>query len=76
MTTQQIILWSCAYLIELGAVIYFTRATARRVMGDSSVERLPGCWRWARSLCARPWVGGEYHLPLRHTSCRFSTSAS
>jgi hypothetical protein len=33
MTTQQIILWSCAYLVELGAVVYFTRATARRVMG-------------------------------------------
>jgi hypothetical protein len=33
MTEQQIILWSCAYLVELGAVVYFTRATARRVMG-------------------------------------------
>jgi len=32
MTTQQIILWTFAYLIELGAVIYFTRATARRVV--------------------------------------------
>ncbi|HXF41790.1 MAG TPA: hypothetical protein VN687_18875 [Blastocatellia bacterium] len=33
MTTRQIILWACAYLIELVAVVYFTRATARRVMG-------------------------------------------
>jgi hypothetical protein len=33
MTTQQIILWACAYLIELVAVIYFTRATVRRVAG-------------------------------------------
>jgi hypothetical protein len=33
MTTQEIILWTCAYLIELGAVIYFTRASARRVEG-------------------------------------------
>ena len=33
MTTQEIILWSCAYLVELGAVIYFTRASARRVGG-------------------------------------------
>ncbi len=33
MTTQEIILWTCAYLIELGAVIYFTRATAPRVVG-------------------------------------------
>jgi len=33
MTTQQIILITCAYLVELGAVIYLTRATARRIMG-------------------------------------------
>lgn len=33
MTNQEIILWSCAYLIELGVVIYFTRASARRVEG-------------------------------------------
>ena len=33
MTRQQIILWSCAYLVELGLVVYFTRATARRVTG-------------------------------------------
>jgi hypothetical protein len=33
MTTQQIILWACAYLLELVAVIYFTRATARRIVG-------------------------------------------
>lgn len=33
MTTQGIILWACAYLVELGIVIYFTRATARRVEG-------------------------------------------
>jgi hypothetical protein len=33
MTTTEIILWTCAYLVEFGAVIYFTRATARRVVG-------------------------------------------
>ncbi len=33
MTTQQIILWTCGYLVALVAVIYFTRATARRVVG-------------------------------------------
>jgi len=33
MTTQQIILFTCAYLVELGVVIYFTRATVRRLMG-------------------------------------------
>jgi hypothetical protein len=33
MTAQEIILWTCAYLIEFGAVIFFTRATARRIVG-------------------------------------------
>ena len=33
MTKQQIILWSCAYLLEFLAVVYFTRARARRVLG-------------------------------------------
>ena len=33
MTSQVIILWTCAYLVEFGAVIYFTRATARRIVG-------------------------------------------
>jgi hypothetical protein len=33
MTTQQIILWSCVYLVELLAVIYFTRAPTRRIVG-------------------------------------------
>ena len=33
MTTQEIFLWTCAYLVEFGVVMYFTRATARRVVG-------------------------------------------
>lgn len=33
MTTQQIILWSCLYLVELTVVIFFTRPTARRLLG-------------------------------------------
>lgn len=33
MTTQQIILWSLLYLVELVVVVYLTRATLRRVMG-------------------------------------------
>ena len=33
MTAQQIILWGSAYLIELVVVVYFTRATTRRVVG-------------------------------------------
>lgn len=33
MTTQQIILFTCGYLVALVAVIYFTRANPRRVIG-------------------------------------------
>jgi hypothetical protein len=33
MTTLQMILWSCGYLLELVVVIYFTRPTARRIFG-------------------------------------------
>ena len=33
MTTLQILLMACIYLVFLGVLIYFTRATARRVIG-------------------------------------------
>ena len=33
MTTLQVLIWTSAYLIELVAVVYFTRANTRRVMG-------------------------------------------
>ncbi len=33
MTTLQILLMDCIYLVFLGLLIYFTRATARRVIG-------------------------------------------
>ena len=33
MTTQEILVWTCAYLVELVALVYFTRATTRRVIG-------------------------------------------
>jgi hypothetical protein len=33
MTTKEIVLMSCAYAVVLAAVIYFTRATMRRVVG-------------------------------------------
>src|SRR5438552_9340054 len=36
MTTQQIILISCLYLVELVVVVYFTRATSRRIGGGLS----------------------------------------
>jgi hypothetical protein len=71
MTTQQIILWACAYLVELVAVIYFTRATTRRVMaalvggavaallalGAIALCEAVGWWRI-------PFAPTPYFLPL------------
>ncbi|MCU1267119.1 MAG: hypothetical protein JWM21_3437 [Acidobacteria bacterium] len=52
MTTLQLILWSSAYLIEFGIVIYFTRATARRVMGALAGGAAAGLWGMgAIALC-------------------------
>ncbi len=71
MTTQQIILWTCGYLIEFGVVIYFTRATARRVMGalvGGASAGLLGLG--AIALCEAlgwwrvPFASTPYFLPL------------
>jgi hypothetical protein len=71
MTTQQIILWSCAYLIELVAVVYFTRATARRVMGAMAGGAAAGLLGLgAIGLCEAlgwwrvPFASTPYFLPL------------
>ena len=48
MTTVQIIVMTSAYAIALAAVIYFTRAPSRRVMGALAGGAAAGCW----GLCA------------------------
>jgi hypothetical protein len=71
MTTQQIVLWTCAYLIELGVVVYFTRATPRRVMGaviGGAAAGLLGLG--AIALCEAlgwwrvPFASTPYFMPL------------
>ena len=65
MTTRDIILWTFAYLIELGAVIYFTRASARRVGGalvGGAAAGLLGLG--AIALCERL---GWWHIPFAST---------
>ena len=71
MTTQQVILWSCAYLVELGAVVYFTRATARRIMGALVGGAAAGVLGLgAIALCEAlgwwrvPFASTPYFLPL------------
>jgi hypothetical protein len=43
MTTQQLIVVTCAYMIELVAVVYFTRATSRRIAGALAGGATVGC---------------------------------
>jgi hypothetical protein len=65
MTTQQIILWSCAYLVEFVVVIYFTRATVRRVIGamvGGAAAGLLGLG--AIALCE---ALGWWHIPFAST---------
>jgi hypothetical protein len=44
MTTQQIIVMSCAYAVALAAAIYFTRAPSRRVVGALAGGAVAACW--------------------------------
>ncbi len=71
MTRQQIILWACAYLIELVTVSYFTRATTRRVVGALVGGAAAGLLALgAIALCEAlgwwriPFASTSYFLPL------------
>ena len=71
MTTREIILWSFAYLVELCAVVYFTCATARRVMGalvGGAAAGLLGlgaiAFCQALGLWRIPFASTPYFLPL------------
>lgn len=44
MTTRQLIFVTCAYLVELIAVVYFTRATSRRILGAIVGGAVVGCF--------------------------------
>lgn len=44
MTTWQLIVVTCAYLVELVAVVYFTRPTSRRVVGALAGGAAVGCF--------------------------------
>src|SRR5437660_12017151 len=43
MTTRQLIVVTCAYLVELVVVVYFTRATSLRVVGAFAGGAAVGC---------------------------------
>jgi hypothetical protein len=66
MTIQQIILFACGYLIEFGAIIYFTRATARRIIGAVAGGAAAGMFGMgAIVLCE---TLGWWHIPFSSTS--------
>ena len=65
MTTRDIILWTCAYLIELCAVIYFTRASARRVAGALVGGAAAGLL--GMGAIALGETGGWWHIPFAST---------
>lgn len=44
MTTRQLIVVTCLYLVELVAVVYFTRATSRRIAGAIIGGAAVGCF--------------------------------
>lgn len=79
MTTQQIILFACAYLIVLVAVIYFTRATTRRVIGAMAGGAAAGLFGvGAIALCESlgwwwvPYASTPYFLALFYLGASIS----
>jgi hypothetical protein len=66
MTIEEIILWTSAYLVELVAVIYFTRATVRRVIGAMVGGASAGLFSMgAIALCE---ALGWWHIPFEATA--------
>ena len=66
MTTREIIIWTCAYLIELVAVIYFTRASARRVEGALVGGATAGLLGMGAIALGESM--GWWHIPFASTS--------
>jgi len=71
MTRQQIVLFACGYLVELCAVVYFTRATVRRVLGAMAGGAAAGLLGLgAIAFCKAlgwwhiPFASTPYFLPL------------
>ena len=44
MTIRQIIIFTCAYMVALVVVVYFTRATSRRIAGALAGGAAVGCF--------------------------------
>ncbi|MEP6922263.1 MAG: hypothetical protein ABI967_14145 [bacterium] len=81
MTTLQVLIWTLAYLTELGAVVYFTRANTRRVMGALGGGGAAGLFGLgaialfqALGLWRIPFSSTLYFLPLFYLGLSISLS--
>lgn len=65
MTTRQLIVVTCAYLVELVVVIYFTRPTARRVVGAFAGGAAVGCFGMGAIVLGNAL--GLWRVPIART---------
>src|SRR5882762_10697790 len=62
MTSWQLIFVTCAYMVELVVVIYFTRATSRRIVGAFAGGAAVGCFGMAAIVLGN--VLGLWRVPI------------
>ena len=67
MTTRQIVVMTCGYAGVLVAVIYFTRATSRRVFGALAGGAAAGCWGLGAIAAGEAFGLWRDFLPSRHS---------
>ena len=65
MTTRQIILVTCLYAVALVVVIYFTRATSRRIAGAFAGGAVVGCFGIGAIVLGNAL--GLWHVPIYWT---------
>src|SRR5882762_7538527 len=65
MTSWQLIFVTCAYMVELVVVIYFTRATSRRIVGAFAGGAAVGCFGMAAIVLGN--VLGLWRVPIFRT---------
>lgn len=65
MTTQQIIIFTCAYLVALVAVVYFTRPTSRRLVGALAGGAAVGCFGMGAIVVGN--ASGLWRVPITWT---------
>jgi hypothetical protein len=62
LTAWQLIVVTCAYLVELVVVVYFTRARARRIVGALAGGAAVGCFGIGAIVLGNAW--GLWHVPI------------